>query len=495
MFDKLKQKFDKAKGFVGHSDHNVVVSIPPTSELTKKDIYRNRHNYGVNLGACFALEKWIFESVFDKGGDTEFDAVTAQVKGSSVDEAAKKLADHYNDYLGRIDWNWLKNEAGTTAFRVPIGYWHVANGDLLDGLPFAPLKEVYKKAKPWDALKSLISKAAENDIGILIDVHGLPGGANTDAHSGCRNDSATFFSHSSYVDKMVNDILPFICRDVCVKSENVIGLQIVNESVFDNNAKGQKKYYSHAVAAINQIDPGLPVVISDGWWPDQWADWVQQENLTTSVVIDSHVYRCFSKEDKSKDANRIIKDLPGSINWPKDRADYVVGEFSCVLDEESSKKTSGNRDEWVKKLGQCQTKAFDNSASWGWFFWTLQFQYGDGGEWGLVPMVNKGAIPRRPKDSVQLPDDGRIKDIVNEHVGYWKDKGGDGMEHWRFEDALRGAIADISAFAQFDNSRIGRWSSWAAQRRAQYVAEKGNSEFMWEWDQGFQRAIDEFGHY
>lgn len=492
MFDKLKQKFEKAKGAVGSGDHSVTVSIPQTSDLSKKDVLRNRYNYGVNIGALFVLERWIYESVFDKGGDNEFEAVTAQVNGSNVYEAANKLINHYNDYMGKIDWNWLKNEAGTTAIRVPIGYWHVGNGSFVDGLPFEPLKEVYSRAKPWDKLKDLINRARENDIGVVVDMHGLPGGANTDAHSGYRNNSPAFFSTGPYVDKMVNDILPFICRDVCLNSENVIGLQLVNESVFDNKADGQKNYYSRGTHALNQIDPGLPVIISDGWWPDQWADWLGQENLASSVVVDSHVYRCYSEEDKSKNAYQIINDLPGSIRWPKDRADFMVGEFSCVLDGKTWDKTSGSRDEIVVQYGQTQTRAFADVASWGWFFWTLQFQWGDGGEWGLVPMVNKGAIPRRPQGSNAVVDEGKVNEIINEHINYWKDKGGDKMEHWRFEDALRGVVADINAFAQFNNSKLGRWHAWAVQRRAQYVSQKGDSEYMWEWDQGFQRGIEEF---
>ncbi|QLL32167.1 hypothetical protein HG536_0C03360 [Torulaspora globosa] len=494
MFDKIKQKIEKAKGALEHSDERVLASIPETSGLSKKDIYRNRYNHGVNLGGCFILEKWIYESVFDKGGDNEFDAVSSQVNHSSVDEAASKLTKHYNDYISKIDWNWLKNEAGITSFRIPIGYWHVGNGQLLDELPFEPLREVYSRAKPWDILKNLINKAAEYDIGVLIDVHGLPGGANTDMHSGCKNSSPSFFNKSKHIDKMVNVVLPFICRDACVNCENVIGLQVVNEAVFDNSAHGQKSYYSRAVAALNRIDPGLPVVISDGWWPDQWADWLGQTNLAAKVVVDSHVYRCFSAEDKGKDANQIINHLSESISWPRDRIDFVVGEFSCVLDEETWRKTAGNRDEWVRKFGKVQTSNFANVASWGWFFWTLQFQYGDGGEWGLVPMVKKGAIPRRPQGSPTV-DENRVKEIINEHIAYWKDKGGDAMEHWRFEDGLRGAIADINAFAQFDNSRIGRWKALAMQRRAQYISRKGDSKYMWEWDQGFQRAIDEFGRY
>lgn len=490
MFSKIRQKFEQAVD--QKHDQGVPVTIPRGTEISKRDIYRNRYNRGVNLGGCFVLEKWIYDTVFDKGGDNEFDAVTSQIKGSSTDEAAQKLNNHYKDYIGKIDWAWLKNEAEITALRVPIGYWHVDNGSYVDGFPFESLKEVYMKARPWDALKELIKKAGENEIGVLVDMHGLPGGANTDAHSGYHNESPSFFQVSKYVDKMANDVLPFVAKDVCTNNENVIGLQLVNEAVFDNHANGQKKYYSEAIRAIHAVDEGLPLIISDGWWPQQWSEWLKQENLDTGVVIDSHIYRCFSDEDKSKTANQIIDDLSKSVNLPKDQADYMVGEFSCVLDGQTWGKSEGNRAEFVKKYGITEVAAFSHVASWGWFFWTLQFKYGDGGEWGLVPMIKNGAIPRRSQNAYSAPDDGKIKDLVNEHVNYWNDKGGDKMEHWRFEDGLRSSITDIEAFSKFDNSRLGRWHSWTAQRRSQYVNEKSDGEYMWEWDQGYQRGLEEF---
>lgn len=491
MFRKIKQKFESASEH-HKSSSRAELQIPQTDAITKKHIYRNRYNYGVNLGACFVHEPWIYDTIFDKGGENEFDAMTKQIKETSVDEAATKLHKHYEDYVAQIDWHWLKEDAGITAFRVPIGYWHVGNGKFVDGLPFGPLKEAYEKALPWDALKDIIRKAEENDIGVLLDVHGLPGGANTQAHSGCQNESASFFDKSGYVNKIVDEVLPFIVRDICTEFENVIGLQIVNEADFDNNAKGQKHYYEKAAKAIQAIDSSLPVVISDGWWPDQWSEWVKKENLDTTVVIDSHVYRCFSDDDKSKNAGSICDDMSHSVNFPKHEADYVVGEFSCVLDSQTWDKTKGARDDLVKKFGNNEVRQFCQVASWGWFFWTLQFKYGDGGEWGLVPMVNKGAIPRRPKDGFRKPDDNEIENIVKEHINYWQDKGGDKMEHRRFEDGLRGAIADIESFDKFNNSRLGRWHSWSVQRGMQYIQDQGESEYQWEWEQGYQRALDEF---
>lgn len=172
----------------------------------------------------------------------------------------------------------------------------------------------------------------------------------------------------------------------------------------------------------------------------------------------------------------------------------IRDRFSCVLDGKTYEKSSSDRNAIVRKFGQCQIEIFQQKASWGWFFWTLQFESGDGGEWGFIPMVERECIPRRPT-SWTKPDDGAIQNIIQNHVTYWADKGGKNMEHWRFEDALRSTIMDIESFVQFKNSLLGRVCAWKHSRRAQYIQAKGDSEYMWEWDQGFQQAIKNFNHY
>lgn len=493
MFDKLKQKFEKLS--VGGSSGEPIPTeeVVFGEELPEEVVYKYRYNHGVNLGSLFVLEEWIFNSVFEHGGGNEFDAVNNYLKsGKSEDEVAKKLQDHYHDYSCRIDWDWLKNEVGITAVRVPIGYWHVRDGDLLSGLPFEPLKKVYHLAKPTNYLKDIIESARNRGIGVLIDIHGLPGGANGDGHSGFPNRGADFFRNSGYIERICNDIIPAIIEDICKPNKNVIGLQVVNESVFDNNAHGQKNYYKRAIQTIASNQPGLPVIISDGWWPQQWSDWLKQEKLDLVTVVDTHVYRCFSDEDKKKSADQIINDLEGSTSFPKNDADFVVGEFSGVLDEETWKKSPGDRNEYAKQFLNKELEVFSKSSSWGWFFWTLQFKYGDGGEWGLKPMYERGGIKKRSTQNNLNIDDNRVRQIIDEHINYWKDKGGDKFEHWRFEDGINSAISDIKEFARFDNSRLGRWHAWKAQRRNDYMKKKGDSEYMWEWDQGYDRGIAEF---
>ncbi|CUS21576.1 LAQU0S03e05732g1_1 [Lachancea quebecensis] len=490
MFDKLKQKVQKLKL---SDDKEHVPKIGSSNSLSKKDIYRNRYNYGVNFGSLFVLESYIFHDLFEEGGDNEHDAVAAMVKKHSAEEVAKKLQSHYDNYVSDEDWNWLKNEAGVTAIRLPIGYWHVGNGKFItSGMKFHDLQKVYEAAKPWDYVRKIIQQAGKHDIGVLVDLHGLPGGANGDAHSGESNGgSAKFFSNHDYVKAIVDDLIPFVVKDVCTTNENVIGLQVVNEAAFSNSASHEKKFYAKAIKAVQSLDDSLPVVISDGWWPDQWADWLHENKLVNNVVIDSHIYRCFSDEDKKKSARQLTDELPKSIDYPHEKADYMVGEFSCVIDEESWKRTKEPRDECVACYGKKQVEVLRKKASWGWFFWTFKFQEGDGGEWGFQTMVDRGCIPKRPRVDPSI-DDAKVKSLVEEHAKYWKEKGGDKPETWRFEEGLKTAADDVLAFNNFDHSRVGRTNFFKNLRRSQHIAAKGDSKNVWEWEQGYDKGLSEF---
>lgn len=492
MFDKLKQKVQELK----ISNDASLPVFPEAGKITKRDIYQNRYNFGVNFGSLFVLEKYIYDSLFSAGGENEHDAIVAYAKKTSVNDAAKKLEEHYTNYISDDDWRWLKDEAGITAIRLPVGYWHIGNGQFLEkGMCFEDLQKVYESAKPWDHIKRIVADAKKNEIGVLFDLHALPGGANGDAHSGETNGGkAKFFQNGKAVKKVVEEMLPFVVNDLCQQNENVIGLQIVNEAAFNNSPSAERNYYAKAIRSIRKLDSTLPIVISDGWWPEQWADWLENVKLSNDVVIDSHTYRCFSDEDKSKSARQLTDELHETVNFAKDKADYVVGEFSCVLDGSTWDKTKEPRDECVASYGQKQTQVFQDNASWGWFFWTYKFEHGDGGEWGFVPMVNRGCIPKRPRTDPHI-DDNRVKDIVAEHVNYWKDKGGDKFEHWRYEDGIKNAIDDIKAFNAFEHSRVGRRHFMKNVRRHQYTKDKGDSEYMWEWEQGYDKGLDEFNRY
>lgn len=470
---------------------------------TKKQILQSRYNFGVNFGGCFVGEKWIFHDIFPEGTNCELEAVTKAVKDNK-EQAKRKLEEHWTNYASDDDWKWLQDH-GVTAVRVPIGYWNIDGGKFTKGTKFEKYGDIYSNS--WDIFKQkFVEPAGKHNIGILVDIHGLPGGANGNDHSGETSGGKAEFWADSSAQKLMESALEFVAKDL-THYDNIVGIQVVNEAEFSDSALKQKAYYSAAVKAIRQHDKSVPIVISDGWWPDQIAKWVQEhQDAETSLglVIDHHCYRCFDDKDKSKRAEQIIqdleKDLLTNINDNGNGVDFMVGEWSCVLDGKTWEATGldpndwGNlkRAEYVAKFGNQQQKLMAQRAGAGSYFWTYKFQSGNGGEWDFRQM--EGKCFHAP--SVKVPDDKKLQESLeanlSAHKKYWdgqnpKEK----YEHERYEDGYKAAWNDGVAFAKA-GALIGRRQAVKAARLHEHVKSKGSLHFLWEWQQGYDKGTEEF---
>lgn len=466
-------------------------ALPAVSgKLTQKQLYQAKQNFGVNFGGVFVAEKWLFHSIFPDGAQCELD-----IAKENNDATREKLEKHWTSYVSDDDWNYLRDQ-GVTSVRVPLGYWNVNGGAFTKGTKFEKYKDVYKNS--WAIFKKhYVEKAGQYGIGVLVDVHGLPGGANGGDHSGEQaGGSADFWAHSLNIDTAV-EAVRWIAADL-KRYDNITGLQIVNESEFSNKADKQKKYYAKAISAIRKEDAAVPVYISDGWWPNQFAEWVQEnqrDGRNVGVVVDSHCYRCFGDKDKAKRAEDIVNDLHGDLltNLTDNGAgvDFAVAEWSCVLDGETWKKL-GSKDEWVRRYGATQQQLMLERATAGTWFWTYKFEAGSGGEWDFREQVGKSFSA--PK--VVVPDDRQLQQLLdgnyNAHVDYWNGQNGkDKYEHDRYKDGFTTAWNDCVEFAKA-GARVGRRQAVKAARLQEHVAKRGKSLFLWEWEQGYDKAMEEF---
>lgn len=496
MFDKLKIK-SKANSVASSS-----APLTP-GKPSREDIYRNRQNYGVNLGGCFVLEKWLFHSIFPEGANCEAEAVAKLVEENGEDEARTRLETHWTNFMSDDDWQWLEDH-GVNSVRIPIGYWEIDGGRFTKHTKFEPFgHRVYANA--WSIFKKLfVEKAGEHGISVLVDLHGLPGGANGSDHSGEHGgDGKAEFWHSSELQLLICEGLKFIVKDL-LDYENICGIQIVNESEFADNPKHQKVYYGAAINLIREIDGNIPIIISDGWWPNQWAEWVQElqnHNNILGVVIDHHVYRCFSDSDKNKSPQQIIDQLPADVltNISKNGhgVDFMVGEWSCVLDQSTWDKAEGGanhkRDELVIEYGNRQLNQFMERASYGSYFWTFKFESGNGGEWDLKTMTDKGAIKSPlPNRGVQVPDGNsyeRAKEDANNQQKQSVDKNYD----WnRFNDGFTMAWRDSEEFLRFNGSLIGRIEATKEERLRENSTERGTPKRPDEFESGYLAGLFQF---
>jgi hypothetical protein len=139
----------------------------------------------------------------------------------------------------------------------------------------------------------------------------------------------------------------------------------------------------------------------------------------------------------------------------------IVGEYSCVLSEDSWSKSGGTpKQDLVKQFGEAQSKKYQQRSG-GSFFWTWKMDWYPGGEWGFAAQTQNRAITPHPVQSVpqsliqglveraQTKRDERMYNAVNQHVSYWDHLSPDmPAEHWRYENGWKLGYQDALVFFQ-----------------------------------------------
>lgn len=495
--------------------------VAPNTAPTERQIYQNRLNKGVNLGSMFVLEKWITPHMFPEGEDhgktSEFDAIEAALHEFKGDKkkVREKWEEHWSTWITDDDWNFLKS-VGVTSVRLPIGYWNVDNGAFVEGTHFDGLEKIYKNS--WSYITAVIEKAKSYQIGVLIDLHAVPGGANSADHSGISTAKGELWDSSKNQIRTFK-ILEKLAIDL-KQYDNVVGLQVLNEAPYNDDWETQRTFYLKALNKVREVNDEIPVIISDGWDANAWTEWAkskegqlaleQDKPSTLGLILDEHVYRTFSDKDRSTHPAQIVSEIGNALPDTGGEVDIMVGEFSCVMDGNSwslnDRDPKGSREEIVHEFGNRECQHFNERAC-AYYFWTYKFKYGRGGEWDFREMQEKGCLDTGFKSMSQLyPSDRHADDnYYNEqyhqmlqqrlgaHMGYWnsQDPNRD-WQHWRFEDGFKVGWLDSLAFDKFNHSQIGRKAAWRKTREQQHVAERGGQGELWVFGQGFNQGVEAF---
>jgi len=416
------------------------------------------------------LEKWICPSLFVGNGTSELEAVSAYVKQKGMQAAIDAWQRHWNDFFNESDLQWL-SEHNVTSIRIPIGYF---TAGFCRGTPFEPFQPVYALA--WRRVREIIEMCNKARIAVLVDVHALPGGANTQDHSGTNSGKAEFWN-GQYND-LTMQLLVFLTREL-VQCENVCGIQIINEADWGKDEQ-MKVYYGNAINTIrNSGGVEMPVYVSDGWNTGPWVQFTRGQH---DVVLDVHRYCCFQDQ----------KEAP---QWHIDRITdidscCVIGEFSLCFDgatwahvKESDQPTI--RQQFAKRQLQAYTKGS------GLFFWTYKFEAGAAGDWDFRWVMDNNAfhfpkVDSQTADAMQKQYDGIRSNIVNGHLGYWKDKGGDRMNNKLFIQGFEEGWQDAMKFLP-DESILASGERWVKTKDRQRFGQDA-----WLYEHGIKEAVDAF---
>ncbi|CAO3620463.1 unnamed protein product [Cunninghamella echinulata] len=492
------------------------------------EIYRYRQHIGVNLGSLFILESWLCPPPLknsSKGNwSSELDFLILCEKEKK--SAKEILQHHWQTFITTKDIDFLEQQ-GINAIRLPIGYWLIHPDRLLPKHDaFYPYRFIYQHT--WDHyVLPLIQYCEQKKIGVLIDLHGLPGGQNNDDHCGIRASStSSFFNASKYQD------LYFLIFDDMMKQlihiNNIIGIELVNEPINHPKLLGfYQRACKHMLTLYKQQHTStktyLPIYLADGWKPGDFINHLYPQLHYPFIVLDTHQYFCHAPSDHEKTAQQhqdhVQHKLSNflSLQGKKINHNIVIGEWSMVLNGKSMKGAMTNERQTMMTFGQCQAKVWSNIG--GHFYWT--YRTGDD-KWywslkycireNLVPWLNnyKEENQKRKKHSSSSLDQLKEKqlmayqhDYLPSHLKYWKQQQqqhtkdnksyqqiekNSGLYEQGFKDGLNVAIR----FYHYETTyKIGFTTQLVLDYRSRLSKSSSlDQHYLWQYDHGFLLAIE-----
>lgn len=244
------------------------------------------------------------------------------------------------------------------------------------------------------------------------DLHAAPGKQNHDAHAGTSNPPA-FFSSSKHRTNTLRALVALLtaltsfCRTHSPPLPNVVGLELLNEPAPDGQHAVLEAFYADAARALRALDPGVPLVLGDCWWMDHYADYIKAQGAhgVRGLVLDHHLYRCFTKEDgatpTAQHARALADPNGGAAKMLGAAAEkaaeagggLIVGEWSGALNPGSLQGVNGGAETAVRReFVEAQLALYERVCS-GWFFWTYKKEHGGDRGWGWRDAVEGGVFP------------------------------------------------------------------------------------------------------
>lgn len=247
-------------------------------------------------------------------------------------------------------------------------------------------------------------------------------------------------------------------------------------------------------------DVDLPLYIHDAWNTSQYASLVHSRPDSDFVVLDHHLYRCFTPHDQSLSGEQHASSLPRDefMHYSDaTRGNFVVAEFSAALNPRSmGNSDAGEQDRQRRVFARGEVEMFERSCG-GWWWWTYKKEGGWDAGWSIRDAVRAEIMPSR----VGMRTKGKggcgnnvkqrnalASHALEQHARYWETHKGT-YEHWRFEVGFKQGWDDAFLFFQFAQdapgverpaSELGFVGQWLRRRTVEHVLDYGGSKNVWE---------------
>ncbi|KAI1775916.1 glucan 1,3-beta-glucosidase precursor [Hypoxylon cercidicola] len=382
--------------------------IPPV----KRDLnfaFGSEKIRGVNLGGWLVLEPWITPSFFEATPDNVVDEYTlTQTLGT--DEAATRLEQHWSTWITADDFGDIASK-GLNFVRIPVGYWSVTP---LAGDPYVDGGYRY--------LRMALDWARDNNLKVMIDLHGAPGSQNGLDNSGRRG--AIGWTQGDTVSQTLTALNKL--RDDFASHPAVASIELLNEPMSPNlNMDTVRQFMTEGVNNLQSAN--VAVAFHDAFiGPTSWNDW-GAASASSSLLLDTHHYEVFDNGQLQMSVDQHVSSACGFGGQMTSSNKWTIsGEFSGAMTDcakwlngrgvgarydgtfnyngqgssfiaacdGKSPGSVGNLAEAertnIASFINAQMVAYEKAA--GWIFWTWKTESAP--EWSFKDLANAGIIPQ-----------------------------------------------------------------------------------------------------
>lgn len=310
---------------------------------------------GVNLGGWLVEEIWMTPVKREAPTGSEFKEVKDHV--SLWGTVEKRLG---KDAMLRVRQAWRDNWVTEADFKriKDLGLNHVR-------VPF--IYDMLDEPNGMDWLKKAVSWAKQNDLYVILDLHGVPGRQSGEHHTG-EDGQNKLWSEVENVGK-TEEYWKRVAREFR-NEPTVAAYDLINEPMGAPNPAMLAIVYHRIITAIRTVDKDKPVIIDDGY---KGFETTPHANIGgwTQTAYSLHFYHFDAKtaDDHPKGLREKlpkIKELQGYRNAP-----VYIGEFN--LEPHATPKVFK---EYLAEL---------DKANFSWALWTYKTVAPGGpmGQWGI----------------------------------------------------------------------------------------------------------------
>ncbi|KAI8645520.1 glycoside hydrolase superfamily [Parasitella parasitica] len=288
--------------------------------------------WGANLGNWLILEKWMDSSIFDKYAPNATDEWTFSQQASNPSAA---LTEHWNRWITEDDFKILAS-VNANHVRIPVGYWAFIKPDS---------DEPYVSSGQKAQIERVLGYCAKYDMYAIIDLHGLPGSQNGEAHSGHIGPIGFYSDYNIKRSvKTVQAVVDWMNGlDLSLKAR-IASIESANEPKISGKQLAiLKKYYKQAFNIINASAFKVPMMFHDAFQGlDAWKSFLP---APANAVIDLHPYYAFPPDkNQTSIINRICNTTSSASRF---HLPVFFGEWSLASGVASN-------DLWLKQMMDTQ---------------------------------------------------------------------------------------------------------------------------------------------